>query len=93
MNSITQFFLVSSEICLTSPSEHGYVTELLQKKLGINPLNSWCCHSTPEVGAPVLAEVFIGDRYKYAVDTAYRIKHFMCISIETMKEIHSPCLR
>jgi neutral ceramidase len=71
----TQFFLVSSEICLMSPSEYDHVAELLQKKLGINPLNFWWSvthtHSAPEVGVPGLAEVFMGDRYKHEVDTPY----------------------
>lgn len=71
----TQFFFVSSEICLMSPSEYDHVAELLQKKFGINPLNFWWSvthtHSAPEVGVPGLAEVFMGERYKHEVDTAY----------------------
>ena len=74
-DGITQFFLVSSEICLISPSEYDHVAELLQKKFGINPLNFWWSvshtHSAPEVGVPGLAEVFMGDRYKHEVDSAY----------------------
>ena len=74
-DGVTQFFLVSSEICLISPSEYDHVADLLQKKLGINPLNFWWSvthtHSAPEVGVPGLAEVFMGDRYKHEVDTAY----------------------
>ena len=58
-----------------SPSEYDHVAELLQKKFGINPLNFWWSvshtHSAPEVGVPGLAEVFMGDRYKHEVDTAY----------------------
>ena len=74
-DGITQFFLVSTEICLISPSEYDHVAALLQKKLGINPVNFWWTathtHSAPEVGVPGLAEVFMGDRYKHPVDTAY----------------------
>jgi neutral ceramidase len=74
-DGVTQFFLVSSEICLMSPSEYDHVAELLQKKLGIDPLNFWWSvthtHSAPEVGVPGLAEVFMGDRYKHEADTAY----------------------
>jgi neutral ceramidase len=74
-DGVTQFFLVSSEICLMSPSEYDHVAELLQKKWGINPLNFWWSvthtHSAPEVGVPGLAEVFMGDRYKHEADTAY----------------------
>ncbi|MEP6596621.1 MAG: neutral/alkaline non-lysosomal ceramidase N-terminal domain-containing protein, partial [Ginsengibacter sp.] len=71
----TQFFLVSTEICEMAPSEYDHVAELLQKKLGINPLNFWWSvthtHSAPEIGMPGLAELFMGDRYKHEVDTAY----------------------
>jgi hypothetical protein len=71
----TQFFLVSSEICLMSPSEYDQMASMLQKKLGINPINFWWSvthtHSAPEVGVPGLAEVFMGDRYKHPLDSAY----------------------
>jgi hypothetical protein len=71
----TQFFLVSTDICLVSPSEYDHVSAMLQKKLGINPVNFWWTathtHSAPEVGVPGLGETFMGDRYKHPVDTAY----------------------
>ena len=71
----TQFFLVSTDICVISPSEYDHVAGMLQKQLGINPLNSWWTlthtHSAPEVGVPGLPEAFMGDRYKHEVDTAY----------------------
>jgi neutral ceramidase len=74
-DGITQFFLVTTDICLISPSEYDHVTAMLQKKLGIDPVNFWWSvthtHSAPEVGVPGLAEVFMGDRYKHPVDTAY----------------------
>lgn len=74
-DGITQFYLVSSELCLMSPSEYDHVAAMLQKKLGIDPVNFWWTvthtHSAPEVGVPGLAEVFMGDRYKHPVDTAY----------------------
>jgi len=74
-DGLTQFFLVSTEICLMSPSEYDHVASMLQKKLGIQPVNFWWTvthtHSAPEIGVPGLAEVFLGDRYKHAVDTAY----------------------
>lgn len=74
-DGITQFFLVSSDICVISPSEYDHVASLLQRQLGINPLHFWWSlthtHSAPEVGVPGLPEVFMGDRYKHEVDTAY----------------------
>ena len=74
-DGVTQFLLVSSELCLMSPSEYDHVAELLQKKLGINPLNFWWSvshtHSAPEVGVPGLLSVFLGDRYNHPIDTGY----------------------
>jgi neutral ceramidase len=74
-DGVTQFFLVSSDICVISPSEYDHVASLLQRQLGINPLNFWWSlthtHSAPEVGVPGLPEVFMGDRYKHEVDQAY----------------------
>lgn len=74
-DGVTQFFLVTTDICLVSPSEYDHVADMLQKKLGINPVNFWWSvthtHSAPEIGVPGLAEVFMGDRYKHPVDTVY----------------------
>ena len=48
-DGVKQFFLVSSDICVISPSEYDHVASLLQKKLGIDPLNFWwsLTHTTP----------------------------------------------
>lgn len=74
-DGVKQFFLVSTDICVMSPSEYDHVAAMLQKELGIDPENFWWTlthtHSAPEVGVPGLPEVFMGDRYKHAVDTAY----------------------
>jgi neutral/alkaline ceramidase-like enzyme len=74
-DGVTQFFLVSTDICEMSPSEYDHVAGMLQKKSGINPVNFWWSvthtHSAPEVGVPGLAEAFLGDRYKHSVDTEY----------------------
>ena len=74
-DGVKQFFLVSSDICVISPSEYDHVASLLQRQLGIDPLDFWWSlthtHSAPEVGVPGLPEVFMGERYKHEVDTAY----------------------
>jgi neutral ceramidase len=74
-NGITQFCLVSSDICVVSPSEYDHVAAALQRELGIDPLNFWWTlthtHSAPEVGVPGLPAAFMGERYKHTVDTAY----------------------
>lgn len=75
----TKFVLVSTEICVKSPSEYDHVAGLLQKRFGIAPEHFWWTlthtHSAPEVGVPGLPEVFMGDRYTHEVDTAYT--HFV----------------
>ena len=71
----TQFFLVSSDVCLFSPSEYDHVAEIAKKQLGIEPVNLiWAAthtHSGPEVGPNGLAAVFLGDRYKHELDPKY----------------------
>ncbi|HTN07765.1 neutral/alkaline non-lysosomal ceramidase N-terminal domain-containing protein [Agriterribacter sp.] len=75
----TEFCLVSSDICVISPSEYDHLASLLYQQLGIAPENFWWTlthtHSAPEVGLPGLPEVFMGERYKHPVDTAYT--HFV----------------
>ena len=77
-DGVKQFFLVSSDICVMSPSEYDHVASMLKSQLGIEPINFWWSlthtHSAPEVGVPGLPEVFMGDRYKHDVDTAYTSK-------------------
>ena len=71
----TQFFIISSDVCLYSPSEYDKVAAILQKRYGINPLNVWWSvthtHAAPEVGAFGLYGVYMGNRIKHKVDSAY----------------------
>jgi len=74
-DGVTQFFLVQSDFCVMSPSQYDHVAAMLQRELGIDPLNFWWSlshtHSAPELGVPGLPEVFMGDRYRHEVDTDY----------------------
>lgn len=71
----TQFFIISSDICLYSPSEYDKVAARLQKQYGINPLNVWWSvthtHSAPEVGVTGLYGIYMGERMKHEIDAAY----------------------
>ena len=71
----TQFFIVSTDICLYSPSEYDKVTSRLQKQYGISPLNIWWStthtHSAPEVGAFGLYGIYLGNRIGHTVDSVY----------------------
>lgn len=75
-DGVTQFFLVSSDICEFSPSQYDRIAAQLKKQLGINPKNLWWAtthtHAAPEVGPPGLAEAFLGDRYKHKFDANYQ---------------------
>jgi neutral ceramidase len=71
----TQFYIISTDICLISPSQYDKLAARLQKQLGINPLNIWWSathtHSAPEVGPAGLPSVFLGDRYTHDFDIPY----------------------
>lgn len=71
----TQFFLVSSDICLISPSEYDKVAAKIQDLYGIDPINFWWTvthtHSAPEIGPPGMGSIFLGDRFLHQFDPAY----------------------
>lgn len=71
----TQFYIISSDICLYSPSEYDKVAAMLQKRFGIDPLNVWWSvthtHSAPEVGAFGLYGVYMNNRIQHTVDAGY----------------------
>ena len=71
----TQFFLVSTDICLYSPSVYDEISRELSAQMGINPLQVWWTvthtHAAPEVGPPGLGEVFLGGRYEHDHNTEY----------------------
>lgn len=74
-DGLTEFVLVSSDLCQVSPSEYDHVAALLQSRLGIAPVHFWWSlthtHSAPEVGVPGLSAVFPGELYPHEADTAY----------------------
>ncbi len=74
-DGITQFYIISSDVCLYSPSEYDKVVAMLQKRFGINPLNVWWSvthtHSAPEFGEFGLYGVYMDNRIKHTVDAAY----------------------
>src|SRR5437660_4066051 len=71
----TQFFLVSTDICLYSPSLYDGMMKELEKEAGIKPLQVWWTvthtHSAPEVGPPGLPAVFMGERYEHDHNREY----------------------
>ncbi|MGA2982743.1 MAG: neutral/alkaline non-lysosomal ceramidase N-terminal domain-containing protein [Terriglobia bacterium] len=71
----TQFYLISTDICLYSPSVYDQVTNEIEKQTGIKPLQIWWTtthtHAAPEVGPPGLGSVFMGERYEHDHNTEY----------------------
>lgn len=71
----TQFFIISTDICLVSPSQYDKLAARLKSQYKINPMNLWWAathtHSAPEVGPAGLPAVFLGDRYKHDFDVKY----------------------
>lgn len=70
-----QFFIISTDICLFSPSEYDKVAAKLQKQYGIEPVDVWWTvthtHSAPEVGVPGIYGTYMGERIKHEIDAAY----------------------
>src|SRR5262249_41214867 len=60
----TQFYLISSDLCLFSPTLYDTVTRDLQKETGIDPKQVWWSvthtHAAPEVGPPDMYKVLLG---------------------------------
>jgi hypothetical protein len=60
----TKFYLISSDLCLFSPSVYDEVSERLRNELGITRKNVWWTvthtHAAPEVGPPAMYGSLLG---------------------------------
>src|ERR1017187_4767218 len=60
----SQFYLISTDICLYSPGLYDDVAAQLQKEMGIDPKNVWWSvthsHSAPEIGPQGMYKVLLG---------------------------------
>lgn len=74
----TRFILISSDLCLLSPSICDRVADVISRKLGANPDNIWWTvthdHSAPQVGPPGLFGVALPNRFHHGYDTSYTRK-------------------
>ena len=70
-----QFFLVSTDIALISPSVYDDFCRELKATLNIDRHQLWWTsthtHSAPEVGPPGLPQAFMPDRYTHPRDNTY----------------------
>lgn len=71
----TQVFLVSSDLCLFSPTVYEEVAAELRKEFGLEPRNFWWTvthsHSTPEVGPPGMYDILLKGRSDHPWDRDY----------------------
>src|SRR5579872_3414432 len=71
----TQFFLISSDLCLFAPSVYDEMTAQLKRETGIEPIQVWWTvthtHSAPEVGPPGLPKLMMPERYNHEPDQEY----------------------
>ena len=71
----SQFVLVSTDVCLFSPSYYDDAAARLEKETGIPPVNFWWTtthtHSAPELGPVGIYAVILKGRSDHPVDAAY----------------------
>jgi len=87
----TQFYLISSDLCLFSPVVYEEVAEDLRKELSIQPKQFWWSvthtHAAPEVGPPSIYKALLG-RSDHEWDREYTslVKSSL---IEAVKKAHA----
>lgn len=66
-DGVTQYFLVSSDICMVELSDYEQLAAYLEAKHNINPLHFWWSathtHSAPDIGRSALLKIIKGDWY------------------------------
>jgi neutral ceramidase len=71
----SKFLLVSTDLCLFSPSLYDEAARRLQAATGVPALNFWWTvthtHSAPEIGPPGVYAVLLKGRSRHPVDTEY----------------------
>ena len=71
----SQFVLVSTDVCMFSPSYYDDVAARLEKETGIPPVNFWWTtthtHSAPELGPVGIYAVILKGRSDHPVDNEY----------------------
>jgi hypothetical protein len=71
----TKFLMVSTDLCLFSPTVYDEAAKRIEKETGIPPVRFWWTvthtHSAPEVGPPGVYKVLLKGRSEHPVDTEY----------------------
>jgi len=86
----TPFYLISTDVCLFSPSFHDAVMRELQTRTGVDPAHVWWSvthtHAAPELGPPDMYKVLLG-RSDHEWDREYT-KLVVDALIEAVKTAH-----
>lgn len=92
----TQFFLISSDLCLFSPTIYDDVVASLHKEFGIEAQNVWWSvthsHATPEVGPPGIYGVLLHGRTDHEWDREYaaQVKQSLIDGVKQAREKLEP---
>ena len=86
----TPFYLISTDVCLFSPSFHDTVMRELQTRTGVDPAHVWWSvthtHAAPELGPPDMYKALLG-RSDHEWDREYT-KLVVDALIEAVKTAH-----
>ena len=90
-----QFYLISSDLCLFSPTLYDSVTRDLQKETGIDPKHVlWSVthsHAAPEVGPPDMYKVLLGrSDHEYDRDYTSLATRTLIDAVRTAREKLEP---
>ncbi len=92
----TQFFLVSTDLCVISPSFYKKVCRELESETGIKAKQVWWTvthtHSAPEVGSQHLVKLFLPERYAHEPNPEYTkwVKNSLIEGIKKAREKLEP---
>jgi hypothetical protein len=71
----TQFYLVSTDVCVFSPTVYDSLTQRLRRDFQVEPRQVWWTathtHSAPELGPPGVYSVLLKGRSDHAVDVEW----------------------
>jgi len=74
-DGMTQFFLISSDLCIFSPAVYDDAMQRLQRETGIEARNVWWTvthtHAGPEVGPPGMYDVLLAGRSDHEWNREY----------------------
>ncbi len=92
----TQFILISTDICLVSPSVYDEISRAAKEQAGTKNLTVWWStthtHAAPEVGPPGMGEAFLKGRYEHDHNSVYtaQVKKQLLDGIKEAREKLEP---